>query len=196
MNSLVNPTGRKEHFRGVDWVIEHNNLYIKRIFGGSGSNHTVNQMIEASPLIEVYKDIRQQFEDMFNLTHKTSRHSPPNMKLTFQKLREYMEKYNSNDFIRGRDATQNLVNTMGIGIAKLTRAVEDARTQWMAKHDKQEQLRAEAESGHIPRADTEMETSQEHEPETEFESQAQPSNDEDEDIDPLDEDGSGLFVDD
>ncbi len=29
MNILRNPTGKKGHFRPIDWVIEHNNLYIK-----------------------------------------------------------------------------------------------------------------------------------------------------------------------
>jgi len=29
MNILCNPTGKKGHFRPIDWVIEHNNLYIK-----------------------------------------------------------------------------------------------------------------------------------------------------------------------
>ncbi|KXN90924.1 hypothetical protein AN958_03199, partial [Leucoagaricus sp. SymC.cos] len=29
MNILCNPTGQPDHFCGLDWVIEHNNLYIK-----------------------------------------------------------------------------------------------------------------------------------------------------------------------
>jgi len=29
MNILCNPTGKKGHFHLIDWVIEHNNLYIK-----------------------------------------------------------------------------------------------------------------------------------------------------------------------
>jgi len=29
MNILCNPTGKKGHFRPIDWIIEHNNLYIK-----------------------------------------------------------------------------------------------------------------------------------------------------------------------
>ncbi|EKM74240.1 hypothetical protein AGABI1DRAFT_95779, partial [Agaricus bisporus var. burnettii JB137-S8] len=144
MNSLVNPTGRKDHFRGVDWVIEHNNLYIKRIFGGSGSNHTVDWMVEASPLIEVYKDVREQFERMFCLTHKTSRHSPPKMRLTFKKLRKYMEKYEANEFIPGRESKHSLMDTMQIGITKLMKVVEQARKEWTIKQERQEQLELEA----------------------------------------------------
>ncbi|KAF8170079.1 hypothetical protein BJ912DRAFT_861513 [Pholiota molesta] len=29
MNILCNPTGKKGHFRAIDWVVEHNNLYTK-----------------------------------------------------------------------------------------------------------------------------------------------------------------------
>ncbi|EKM74281.1 hypothetical protein AGABI1DRAFT_103440 [Agaricus bisporus var. burnettii JB137-S8] len=146
INSLVNPTGHKGHFRGIDWVIEHNNLYIKRIFGGSGSNHTVERMVQASPLIEIYKDIREQFEKMFCLVHKTSRHSPPKMKLTFEKLQKYMEKNQANCFIPGRVTEHQLINTIPAGMVKLTKAVEDARQAWKAKREKQEQLAAEAGS--------------------------------------------------
>ncbi|XP_006463767.1 hypothetical protein AGABI2DRAFT_152846 [Agaricus bisporus var. bisporus H97] len=143
INSLVNPTGRKDHFRGVDWVIEHNNLYIKRIFGGAGSNHTIHRMIEASPLIEIYKDVREQFEKMFCLSHKTNRHAPPKMNLTFDKLRRYMEKYKTNVFTRGRKSELELMDTMQSGIIKLNKSVEETRQRWHAGHKRQEQLRLE-----------------------------------------------------
>lgn len=136
----MNPTGRAGHFRGIDWVIEHNNLYIKRIFGGTGSNHTIGRMISASPLIEVYKDIREQFEKMFCLTHKTSRHSPPKMRLTFEKLGKYMEENKANCIIPGRVTEHQLINTIQAGTVKLTKAVEDARQKWKAERQKQEQL--------------------------------------------------------
>ena len=29
MNILYNPTGKKGAFRAIDWLVEHNNLYIK-----------------------------------------------------------------------------------------------------------------------------------------------------------------------
>lgn len=28
-NILCNPTGKKGKFRGIDWLVEHNNLYVK-----------------------------------------------------------------------------------------------------------------------------------------------------------------------
>jgi hypothetical protein len=29
MNMLANPTGKNGSFRPIDWIVEHNNLYIK-----------------------------------------------------------------------------------------------------------------------------------------------------------------------
>lgn len=29
MNILCNPTGKSGHFRAIDWLVEHNNLYTK-----------------------------------------------------------------------------------------------------------------------------------------------------------------------
>jgi hypothetical protein len=155
----VNPTGKKGHFRGIDWVIEHNNLYIKRIFGGLGSNHTVDRMIQASPLIEVYKDVRQQFEHMFHLTHKTSRHSPPKMKITFDRLRRYMEKSQANEFIPGRDAQHNLIDTLQIGITKLTLAVQQSRQKVVAERSRQDMLRSRSVKtpGNDEKAEEELE---------------------------------------
>lgn len=60
--------------------------------------------MDESPLIEVYKNIRIQFERMFCLEHKTTRHSPPKMKSTFDKLGEYMQKESTHTHVNGRDA--------------------------------------------------------------------------------------------
>lgn len=121
-------------------MIEHNNLYIKRLFGGTGSNHTIDRMIEASPLIEVYKDVREQFEKMFCLSHRTSQHSPPNMKLTFEKLQKYMERNGTNNFNPGRGSEHDLTDTTQLGIIKLTKHVEEARKKWRAQREVQEHL--------------------------------------------------------
>ncbi|THH18250.1 hypothetical protein EW146_g2697 [Bondarzewia mesenterica] len=39
-NMLVNPTGKPGQYRGVDWVVELLNLFMKHVYGGSGSNFT------------------------------------------------------------------------------------------------------------------------------------------------------------
>lgn len=68
-----------------------------------------------SVLIEVYKSIRVQFEQMFCLEHKTIRHSPPKMKNTFDKLGNYMRKESTHTEVKGR-ATQSIVDTMAKGM--------------------------------------------------------------------------------
>ncbi|XP_006457028.1 hypothetical protein AGABI2DRAFT_78952 [Agaricus bisporus var. bisporus H97] len=119
MNILVNPTGRPNHFRAVDWVIELNNLYIKRIHGGQYSNRSVERMIKESPLIETYKDIRRQLEDMFCLGRTTTHHSPTDMKSTFDRLAEYLIKEKTNEYIQGREAEHEVKDMMAEGLQKI-----------------------------------------------------------------------------
>ncbi|KAI0687265.1 hypothetical protein C8Q76DRAFT_635469 [Earliella scabrosa] len=86
MNILCNPTGKKNQFRAIDWWVEHNNLYIKRIYGGQFSNRTKRRILRQAALIGVYKAIRISFENMFALNHRTYRHSPPKLEKTIRKL--------------------------------------------------------------------------------------------------------------
>ncbi|KAJ3576948.1 hypothetical protein NP233_g92 [Leucocoprinus birnbaumii] len=119
LNILCNPTGKPDHFRALDWVIELNILYIKHIHGGQFSNRTVERIIKESPLIEIYKSICQQFEDMFCLEHRTSHYTPANMKNTFAKLAEYMRKEETSVFITGRKADHEVQDTVAVGCHKL-----------------------------------------------------------------------------
>ncbi|KAF8985862.1 hypothetical protein BDQ17DRAFT_1402417 [Cyathus striatus] len=112
MNILCNPTGKKGHFRAIDWVVEHNNLYIKRIYGGKYSNHTKTRILRESAFIEVFKNIRIQFEQMFCLKHKTTRHSPPNMKATFSKLQRFLQKNKTCVSVPGRKSKCCLPDVM------------------------------------------------------------------------------------
>jgi hypothetical protein len=66
-------------------------------------------------LIEVYKNVRIQFEQMFCLDHKTIRHSPPKMKNTFAKLGEYMRKELTHTEVKGR-AGASIVDAMAKGM--------------------------------------------------------------------------------
>jgi hypothetical protein len=52
---------------------------------------------------------------MFCLEHKTTRHSPPKMELTFKKLGEYMQKEKTNEEVEGRDGVE-IVDAMSIGM--------------------------------------------------------------------------------
>jgi hypothetical protein len=124
---LSNPTGRKGHFRGIDWEIELLNMYIKRYYGGKDSNYSIDRIVDQSPLVEVYRDIRVQFEEMFCLTHKTTRHSPANMQLTFAKATRYMEKHRANELIPGRDSEYKITDMRLQGMTKLIAAIDRTR---------------------------------------------------------------------
>lgn len=71
--------------------------------------------MKESALIEVYKNIRIQFEQMFCLEHKTVRHSPPKMKNTFDKLGDYMQKEKTQIEVKGR-AAYNIVDAKAKGM--------------------------------------------------------------------------------
>ncbi|RDB20638.1 hypothetical protein Hypma_012103 [Hypsizygus marmoreus] len=116
MNILCNPTGKKGAFRAIDWLVEHNNLYIKRIYGGKFSNHNKERILAESSLIEVYKNTRLQLEKMFCLDHKTTRHSPPKMKLMFALLAKYMQENEANVYKIGRTTKYTIPDVMGDGM--------------------------------------------------------------------------------
>ena len=86
MNWLCNPTGKPGQFRGVDWVVERLNLYIKAWHGGSFSNRTMPRIIKESPLVETYRKMHVNIEENFYLENRTIRHSPPDMPRTLAKL--------------------------------------------------------------------------------------------------------------
>jgi hypothetical protein len=94
----------------------HLGLLEQRIYGGKYSNHQKPRILKESPLIEIYKNTRIQFENMFGLDNKTTRHSPPKMKRTFAKLMEYMAKEKANSVIPGRRTQYRIPDVMGEGI--------------------------------------------------------------------------------
>ncbi|KAG6863713.1 hypothetical protein C0991_003753 [Blastosporella zonata] len=117
MNILCNPTGKKDGFRGIDWLVEHNNLYIKRIYGGKYSNHQKERIITKSVLIELYKRVRLQFETMFRLDHKTTRHTSPDMAASFRQLMAHIAREKANKFIKGRTTNYEVPDVMEKGMS-------------------------------------------------------------------------------
>ncbi|KAJ3764510.1 hypothetical protein FB446DRAFT_796103 [Lentinula raphanica] len=109
-NILVNPTGKKGRFRGVDWVVEHNNLYSKRIYGGRFSNHTKRRIIKESSLLGVFKSARIMVNRIFRIGRRTTRHSGPNLRKTFRVIKDYIEEIQLNEKIHGRHTTYAIPN--------------------------------------------------------------------------------------
>ncbi|KAK7047080.1 hypothetical protein VNI00_006740 [Paramarasmius palmivorus] len=89
------------------------NTLPQAIFGGQFSNHKKEYIIKESALIGVYKNAKQQVEEMFRITHGTSRHSMRNLSGTFKKLQRYFEDKEAHEFIDGREAgfqTEDVIN--------------------------------------------------------------------------------------
>lgn len=103
-NWLINPTGKPLGFRGVDWLVELNNLYTKVIFGGSGSNYTIDRVIEESILIDIYRHCHVIVENGFYLVNRTIRHAPPDMTKTLEALSRQYRQAQPHIFNRGRRA--------------------------------------------------------------------------------------------
>ncbi|EMD37414.1 hypothetical protein CERSUDRAFT_65102 [Gelatoporia subvermispora B] len=119
MNWLCNPTGQYNAFRGVDWWLEHNNLYTKRIYAGLYSTRTQERIIKESPLIQSYKRVRITFEDMFMLQQRSYTHSGPAMERTFRRLAKLMEELETHEHKPGRSAKYTMPNLINSGLAKL-----------------------------------------------------------------------------
>ncbi|KAF5324267.1 hypothetical protein D9619_011146 [Psilocybe cf. subviscida] len=92
MNWLCNPTGKPGGFRGVDWLVERNNLYTKVIYGGSGSNRTIDRIIEESILIEHFRTCHITVENGFHLQHRTIHHAKPDMTRTLEQLGRHFDE--------------------------------------------------------------------------------------------------------
>ncbi|KXN80720.1 hypothetical protein AN958_08182, partial [Leucoagaricus sp. SymC.cos] len=115
-NILINPTGKDGHWRGIDWLIEHNNLYTKFIYGGHYSNNQKSRILKESTLIEVYKANRWQLESMFSLSQKATKHAQLDMTDTFQQLSIYMETHKTNEIVLGRGTKYVIPDMMGKGM--------------------------------------------------------------------------------
>ena len=103
-NWLINPTGKSLGCRGVDWLVELNNLYTKVIFGGSGSNCTIDRVIEESILINIYRHCHVIVENGFYLLNRTIRHAPPDMTKTLEALSRQYRQAQPHIFKCGRQA--------------------------------------------------------------------------------------------
>ncbi|KAK1227567.1 hypothetical protein PQX77_009427 [Marasmius sp. AFHP31] len=97
-NWLYNEKGQPDTFRAFDWLQERNNLYTKVVFAGEGVNRTKALVMKRSPLLGVYRSLQSTIEESFYLTHRTVRHSNPDMTKTIQKLRVHLAALKAHTF--------------------------------------------------------------------------------------------------
>ncbi|EIW73941.1 hypothetical protein CONPUDRAFT_78414 [Coniophora puteana RWD-64-598 SS2] len=81
LNMLCNPTGKAGAFRGVDWLVERNNLYTK-----------------------VYRNCHVIMETAFFLKNRTLGHTAPDATLLIEKLQAYLEETKVYTSTAGRSA--------------------------------------------------------------------------------------------
>lgn len=115
-NWLCNPRGKPMGFRGVDWLLELNNLLTKSIYGGSGSNYTIARIVKESPLIQLFRDCKSVVEEQFLLTPKTMRHGEPNMIESFNALSRYAVSNGILNFSVGRTTHHSIPNYFQVGM--------------------------------------------------------------------------------
>lgn len=99
-------------YQGNDWLVELNNMLTKvnnylllavdvtnnsafttkGIYGGHGSNNTVDRVIKESVLIQLFRDIITIIEKQFGINPKLTRHGEPNMTATYEELGRLMRE--------------------------------------------------------------------------------------------------------
>ncbi|QRV87679.1 hypothetical protein RhiJN_15697 [Ceratobasidium sp. AG-Ba] len=131
-NWLVNPTGKPDGFRGVDWLVERNNFMSKCLYSGSGSNHTVNRLIKESTLIMDYQNIHSIIERSYGLTERTVYHPPPLMKETLARLQEHLRAEQMNSHCPGRVLPREPVNAIVAGVQA---GVNSPGASWFANEE-------------------------------------------------------------
>ncbi|KAF4566199.1 hypothetical protein EYR36_011614 [Pleurotus pulmonarius] len=129
-NILVNPTGKPGKFRAVDWCVELNNLYTKAVYGGDGSNFTVERILKESPLIHIYRDAKTTMGENLNVDSLTSSHSYPDMRKTFAEVGKQLEVTSAYVYIAGRTTKLVIEDMVGKGLASLEAdAAKDERSR-------------------------------------------------------------------
>ncbi|KAH9847338.1 hypothetical protein C2E23DRAFT_712394, partial [Lenzites betulinus] len=121
-NILVNPTGKPNEFRAVDWIVEFLNLLIKYFYGGEGSNYTKERILLESVLVLIYRNVHKTMERNFALPGITIAHGQPNMQATFKAVLAAIvaegEK-GPNEYVRGRRAPYVLPDSISDGVSIL-----------------------------------------------------------------------------
>ena len=117
-NWLCNLKGTPDGFRGVDWLLELNNLLTKVIYGGSGSNHTVDRIIKESILIQLYRDCKHVVEEQFLVSPKTMRHGRPDFAKSFNVLSQMAISSSLLTEKPGRESGYHIPDVIHIGMEK------------------------------------------------------------------------------
>ena len=86
------------------------------IYAGSGPNRNIDYICKQSPLIEVFRSCHVITEAAFQLTHRTLKHTPPDMTATIERLRTYMQSSGLCEFRRGRVVEREITDHIFKGL--------------------------------------------------------------------------------
>ncbi|KAG9074738.1 hypothetical protein FRC06_010495, partial [Ceratobasidium sp. 370] len=129
-NWFANPTGKVDGFRGVDWIIERDNYFQKRLYSGSGSNRTPEHLRKESVLVEDYHAVHGIMEKNFYLTPQTTLHPPPVTKTSLNIVRMYIEGEEMCSHHAGRTLSSPPVNAFAAGVEAATAAGGEMWSTW------------------------------------------------------------------
>ena len=86
------------------------------IYAGSGPNRTIDYICQQSPLIEVFRNCHVIVESAFQLTHRTLKHTPPDMTATIERLRVHMQTTGCSEFRKGRVVEREITDAIQKGL--------------------------------------------------------------------------------
>lgn len=135
MNWLCNPSGQKNKFRAVDWLVEINNWHIKvcgikylhstrtliiasmkDTFSGKSSNHTKEMIMTQSGLINTFTTARKNCATEYFLAVKTTKHTRPNPMRALQLLLNHMRNIRPNFMQLSRKDKYEIPSILSIGM--------------------------------------------------------------------------------
>ncbi|KZV83226.1 hypothetical protein EXIGLDRAFT_684099 [Exidia glandulosa HHB12029] len=114
---IINPTGKPMGGRGVDWLVELFNLYLKQMHCGSSSNYGLEHMMDMSRLISLFKYVFDNFIVNYHITSHTTRHQGPNMQETIDELRKVIRADRAMVFTPGRTSKYEVDDVVTLGQA-------------------------------------------------------------------------------
>ena len=86
------------------------------IYTGSGPNRTIEYICKQSPFIEVFRSCHVIVEAVFQLSHRTLRHTSPDMTTTIERLRAYMQSSGLCECHQGRVVERELMDNIYKGM--------------------------------------------------------------------------------
>ncbi len=86
------------------------------VYGGDGSNYTVEHILKDSPLVQVYRDIKLSMGENLFTMKLSSAHSYPDMTKTYKKITTYLSQMAAHIFTPGRTCKYSTPDPISVGL--------------------------------------------------------------------------------